>query len=328
MISLREIAQKINGFVEGDENFIVENFKTLKEAKERDLSFLTSQKYEKEALSSEANSLLVDHNTKIPLKNLIKHKNPYYALSIIIPIFYPPLNLETKFLKGKMVSRDAEIEEGVFLAPNVYIGPFCKVRKNCKIHSGVVLLGYIEIDENTVIFPNTTIYPRVKIGKNVIIHGGSTIGSDGFGFAFFEGKYHKIPQVGGVIIEDEVEIGACTTIDSGTLSPTIIGEGTKIDNLVQVAHNVIIGKNCILVGQVGISGSTEIGDGTIFGGQSGAVGHIKIGKNVKVSAKCGVTKDVPDGEQVSGFPSISHKLWLKREAIINKIARGGKDDED
>lgn len=327
MLTLKKIAEEINGTVIGEENFEVENLKVLKEAGERDLSFLTNLKYLNELKNSKAGAFLVPENLKLEGKNLIKHKDPYFALSKLIPIFYPPLKLETSFIPGTTISLDFKIEENVFLGSNVYIGPNCKVGKGTKIFPGVVLIGFVEIGKNCIIYPNVSIYSRVKIGDNVIIHSGAVIGSDGFGFAYYEGKYHKIPQVGGVIIEDDVEIGSNTSIDSGTLSPTIIGKGTKIDNLVQIAHNVIIGKNCILTGQVGIAGSTEIGDGTIFGGQSGAVGHIKIGKNVKVSAKCGVTKDVPDSTWVSGFPSIEHKLWLKREALINKIARGGKNED-
>lgn len=328
MFSLRIIAEKIEGIIEGDEDFEVQNLRTLREAGDKDLSFLTNLKYLEEARNSKAKAILTSENIKIEGKYLIKHKDPYFALSKLIPLFYPPLNLETEFLEGTFISNQALIEEDVFIGKNVYMGPFCKIKKGTKIYPGAVLLGYIEIGENCIIYPQVSIYPRVKIGNNVTIHSGAVIGSDGFGFAFHKGEYHKIPQVGGVLIEDFVEIGSNSTIDCGTLSPTVIGKGTKIDNLVQIAHNVIIGKNCILTGQVGIAGSTEIGDGTIFGGQSGAVGHIKIGKNVRVSAKCGVTKDIPDGIQVSGFPSMEHKFWLKREALINKLAKGGEDDED
>lgn len=328
MLSIKEISQEIGAIFEGDGSFLIESIKTLKDAKENDLSFLTNIKYKKDSINSKAKAILVPQDLKIEGKILIKHKDPYFALSKIIPIFYPPLRLETEYLKNTFISKEAEIKERVYIAPNVYIGPFCKIEKGTKIYSGTVLLGYIDVGENCIIYPNVSIYPRVKIKNNVIVQSGAVIGSDGFGFANYAGKYYKIPQVGGVLIEDDVEIGANTTVDCGTLSPTIIGEGTKIDNLVQIAHNVIIGKNCILTGQVGIAGSTEIGDGTIFGGQSGAVGHIKIGKNVKVSAKCGVSKDVQDGTWVSGFPSIEHKLWLKREALINKLAKGEKKDED
>lgn len=327
MFNLKKISEEIEGILEGDASFEVKNLKTLEEAEEDDLSFLTNLKYLDNAKKSKAKTILLPENIKIEGKFLIKHKDPYFALTKLIPLFYPPLNLETEFYENTFISKKAEIERDVFISPDVYIGPFCKIKNGTKIYSGVVLMGFIEIGKNCIIYPNVSIYPRVKICDNVIIQGGAVIGSDGFGFAFYQGKYHKIPQVGGVLIEDDVEIGANTTIDSGTLSPTIIGKGTKIDNLVQIAHNVKIGKNCILTGQVGIAGSTEIGDGSMFGGQSGAVGHIKIGKNVKVSAKCGVSKDIPDGYHISGFPSIPHKLFLKREALLNKMAKGGEDED-
>ena len=175
------------------------------------------------------------------------------------------------------------------------------------------------VGDDTVIFPNAVLYPRVTVGKRCVIHGGAVLGADGFGFAFHEGRYHKIPQVGGVRLGDDVEIGANTCVDAGTLAPTVIGDGTKLDDLVMVAHNVKVGRHAVLVGQVGIAGSTVIGDHCVFAGQSGAVGHITIGKGVRVTAKTGVAKDTPDGSMVSGFPARDHRVWLKEQAALARL---------
>ena len=179
----------------------------------------------------------------------------------------------------------------------------------------------VGVGDHCVLYPGVTVYPRCKIGNRVILQAGAVIGSDGFGFAFHDNRYHKIPQVGGVILEDDVEVGANATIDAGTLTPTRVGEGTKIDNLVQIAHNVKIGKHTAMAALVGIAGSTRIGDYCLFGGQSGAVGHLVIGDRVQVTGKTGVSENVADGLTVSGFPSRTHRQWLKEQALLRRLPK-------
>ncbi len=190
------------------------------------------------------------------------------------------------------------------------------------IHSGAFIGAGVKIGKNCVIHPNASITHAI-IGDNVIIHHGASIGQDGFGYAFHNGKYHKIPQLGRVIIENDVEIGANTCIDRGAGPDTVIGEGTKIDNLVQIAHNVKIGKHCIIVAQVGISGSTEIGDHSVLGGQVGIVGHLKIGKGVQVAAQSGVFRDLKDKEIVGGSPCVPLRQHHKQTIMLNKLTTHG-----
>ena len=274
----------------------------------------------------------MDEKLTIPGRPHLRHSDPYYALSILIPLFYPEPQDEPE---DKLVSSKAVVDPAARIWPGAFIGPRVVLKAGVVVHPGAVLMRDVTVDEGSVIYPNATVYPRVRIGKRCVIQGGAVLGADGFGFAFHEGRYYKIPQLGGVALEDDVEVGANTCIDAGTLSPTTIGEGTKLDDLVMVAHNVRIGKHSVLAGQAGIAGSTAIGDYAVFAGQSGAVGHIRIGKGVKVTAKTGVSKDVPDGAMVSGFPSRDHRRWLKEQAalaklpeIMDRLRKGVPHDED
>jgi UDP-3-O-[3-hydroxymyristoyl] glucosamine N-acyltransferase len=332
MFELGRLAEAVGGRVEGDASIWVEGLKTLADAGPRDLTFVTSPRYAGEASASRAGILLVDEKTAVPGKTLLRHADPYFALSRLIPLFYPEPQDEPE---DRLISARAVLHPTARVWPGAFIGPRVTLAAGVKVHPGAVLLRDIAVDEGTVLHPNATVYPRVRIGKRCVIHGGAVLGADGFGFAFHEGRYFKIPQVGGVVLEDDVEVGANTCVDAGTLAPTVIGEGTKLDDLVMIAHNVRVGKHSVLVGQVGIAGSTTIGDHAVFAGQAGAVGHIRIGKGVKVTAKTGVSKDVPDGAMVSGFPSRDHRQWLKEQAalarlpgIIDRIRKGAKDAED
>jgi UDP-3-O-[3-hydroxymyristoyl] glucosamine N-acyltransferase len=332
MFPLDQLAERIGGRVEGDAGFQPSGLKTLEDAGPADLAFVTSPKYIALARASAAGAFLVDDKLSIPGKPLLRHADPYYALSLLIPLFYP----EPQDKPGdRLISSAAAIDPEARIYPGAVVGPRVTLGRGVVVHSGAVLMRDILVGEQSVIFPNATVYPRVRIGKRCVIHGGAVLGADGFGFAFHEGRYHKIPQVGGVVLEDDVEVGANTAVDAGTLSPTVVGEGTKLDDLVMVAHNVRIGKHCVLTGHVGIAGSTTIGDHAVFAGQSGAVGHIRIGKGVRVTAKTGVSKDVPDGAMVSGFPSRDHRQWLKEQAalaklpgIMERLRKGVPHDED
>jgi len=332
MFELGRLAEAVGGRVEGNASLQVEALKTLADAGPGDLTFVTSPKYASEASASRAGALLVDEKTSIPGKALLRHPDPYFALSKLIPLFYP----EPKDgPEDRLVSANAVLDPSARVWPGAFVGPRVRLAAGVVVHPGVVLVRDINVGEGTVLHPNATVYPRVRIGKRCVIHGGAVLGADGFGFAFHEGRYFKIPQVGGVVLEDDVEVGANTCVDAGTLAPTTIGEGTKLDDLVMIAHNVQVGRHSVLVGQVGIAGSTTIGDHAVFAGQSGAVGHIRIGRGVKVTAKTAVSKDVPDGAMVSGFPSRDHRQWLKEQAalarlpeILDRIRKGAKDAED
>jgi UDP-3-O-[3-hydroxymyristoyl] glucosamine N-acyltransferase len=234
------------------------------------------------------------------------------------------------------VSEHALIAGSATLGIGVNVGPFVFVGERVTIGDGVTIYGHVTIEADSVIGDGTVIYPQVsiysgsRIGRRCIIHSGAVIGSDGYGFAFHQGRFHKIPQVGTVRIEDDVEIGAGTCIDRAALGETVIGEGSKIDNLVQIGHNVKIGKHCVLVSQVGIAGSTELGDYVQVAGQSGFAGHLKIGSRVQVAAKSAVLDDVAEGMKVMGTPAVPFREFARREAALRRLSknRGKKRAED
>lgn len=320
-MKLGEIAELIGCKVLGDENVEITGVSEIHRAKEGEITFLTNPKYRKFLKETKASAVL----TGAPLKNLkipqLICDEPYVAFAKLLEIFYP------EELPEPGICLNARIEEGVELGENCYVGNGVHISRGTKIGNNVYIFPgtYIgrncEIGDNTVIFPNVSIYDRVKIGKFVRIHSGAVIGSDGFGYAFSkkEMKIHKIPQVGGVVIEDFVEIGANTTVDRGTLGDTVIGEGTKIDNLVQIGHNVKIGKYCFIVSQVGISGSTKIGDFVTLAGKVGVAGHIEIGSNITVAAKSGVTKSLKEPGTYAGFPARPYREWRKIQALIDRL---------
>lgn len=331
MISVREIAERIGGRVEGDDSLVLRGIAPLHTAGSEDLSFLTNPRYVHDLETTRAPAILTVPETNLRGKTGILHDDPYWALSRILPLFFPSPPPRPGIRPGAFVHETAVVHPSATVAGGAVVGERVVVGERTVLYPGVVVLEDSRVGKDCLFYPNVAVYPRCAIGDRVIIQAGSVIGSDGFGFAFHEERYHKIPQMGGVEIHDDVEIGANTTIDAGTLTPTVIGEGTKIDNLVQVAHNVQIGKHCVLVSMCGISGSTNIGDHCVFAGQTGAVGHLKIGNRVQVTARTAVTKDVPDGQTVSGFPSRDHRRWLRELASLHRLPsllqklKGGSD---
>ena len=221
----------------------------------------------------------------------------------------------------------ASIHPSVWIAQGAFLGENVTIAENAKIHSGVTLMSGVTIGEGTEIFPGTTIYRNVKIGNNVRIHANCVIGADGFGYNFSKGVHHKVWHMGSVIIEDDVEIGAATCIDSGTFSPTKIGRGSKIDNQVQIGHNCKLGTGVILCGQAGLGGSTTIGDYTVFGGDAKAANGLKIGKGVQIAGGAGVINNVEDGEVLGGFPARNIKEWMKGVAYIRKHSLSSSKDK-
>ena len=318
-MTLEQIAELVEGEVVGDKNIVIKGISGIKEAKEGDITFLANPKYTPLMYKTQASAVIVPKDTKDAPLPIIKTENPSLAFAKIVDLVAPPLShpqgissyayVSSKAKIGKGVSRghftiiedDVEIGEGTIIYGNCFIGCNTKIGRNCLIYS------------------NVCIRERILIGNNVIIHPGTVIGSDGFGFATVGGIQKKIPQIGTVVIEDDVEIGANVTIDRARFDKTVIGKGTKIDNLVQIAHNVEIGENSIIVAQSGISGSTTVGKGVILAGQSGVVGHITIGDNARVAAQAGVTKSVASGEVVSGYPARPHNTAKRINACIQRL---------
>ncbi len=246
-------------------------------------------------------------------------KDIYDAFVITIKIFYPDQDTPASVHPSAMIDPSVILSADVGLGPFCSIGAYSRIAKNTILMANVVIGRNVVIGEHSRIYPNVTVYDNTVIGRHVIIHAGCVIGSDGFGFYKKNGRNLKIPHVGKVIIEDDVEIGANSSIDRGTLGETRIGRGTKIDNLVQIAHNVIIGENALIAAQTGIAGSTSIGSDVTMAGQVGIVGHIRIGNRVTIGAQSGVISSIEDGKTVSGYPARDHAESLKKEAYIRKI---------
>ncbi|HIE64881.1 MAG: UDP-3-O-(3-hydroxymyristoyl)glucosamine N-acyltransferase [Nitrospira sp.] len=318
-ISLSEIAKMLEGRVIGDPHLRITGVSSIEEAMPGDITFVSNPRYRSWVASTQASALIIPEEIQGVSASLLLVENPYYAFAQLLAYFHPA--------QPHAVGIDSRVSmgEGVVLGEKVSIGPFVTLEdgvtigEGVRIGSGVFVGEGSEVGDSSLIYPNVTLREGVKIGKRVIIHCGTVVGSDGFGFVPRQGRYHKVPQVGGVIVEDDVELGANVTVDRATMGNTVIGRGTKVDNLVQIGHNVLIGEDTILVSQVGISGSTEIGRHVTLAGQVGVAGHLKIGDQVIVGGKSGITKDIPSGETVSGFPPVPHKAWLKAQATFRKL---------
>ena len=316
---LGEIAEKLEGELKGDPEITIEGIAPLDQAGPRELSFLSNPRYKKSYLTTKAAAVIVGKDAEPAGKTVIVVPDPYLAFARVLSVFNPPDERVHGIDPLSFVAEDAVIGEEVSLHPFSYIGPGVRLGDRVTVHPNAAIMEGTEIGEGSVVFPNVTIYPRTVIGRRVRVHAGAVIGADGFGYVRQREGYEKIPQTGNVVIEDDVEIGAGSTIDRASIGSTRIGRGTKIDNLVQVAHGVQVGKNVILVSQVGISGSTKIGDDVLIAGQSGAAGHLEIGDRAKIGAKSAVFKDVPDDSFVTGIPAMEHGAWKRAKTIFAKL---------
>lgn len=319
-ITLGEIARRLEGeLTEGHEDLRVSAVAGLKDAAPGDISFLAHRRYLKELETTRASAVVLPGDIQFDRLPSIKVENPYYAFAQLLHIFhdlpFQPRGVDERAVIG----RDVRIGRDVTIYPYVYLEDGVSVGDRVTIYPWTFIGEGSGIGDGSIIYPGVTIREGCQIGCRVIIHGGAVIGSDGFGFVTHQGVHHKIPQVGGVIIEDDVEIGANTTIDRGTVGNTIVRRGTKIDNLVQIAHNVTVGEDCIFAAQVGIAGSTQIGRYVTLAGQAGVTGHIHVGDRVTVAGKGGVTKDAKDGQTLSGMPAIPHREWLRAMAVFKDL---------
>lgn len=318
--TLREIAKLIDGEVIGDDNITITGVCGIKEAEEGDLTFVANSKYLPLIQKTRASAIITSRDVRRSPKPIVRTDNPSLAFARMVSLLSPN---EVKHPKG--VHPTAIIGENVKLGKDVAIQPYVVIEDSVEIGDRTIIYACATIGHHTkigadaVVYHGVSIRERITIGSRVIIHSGTVIGSDGFGFATVKGIHHKIPQIGTVIIEDDVEIGSNVTIDRARFGKTIIGRGTKIDNLVQIAHNVEVGENCIIVAQTGISGSTSIGRGVTLAGQSGIVGHITIGDNAVIAAQAGVTKSVPANMCVSGYPAKPHSEAKRINACVQRL---------
>ena len=320
-MTLKEIARILDGTVIGRDDVIIKNIMSIEEANEGDLTFIANKKYLKKMKLTQASAILVPPQTVAESKNLIVVADPYASMGKLLMIFFPVEH------GHKGISKDAYIEDGAIVSPEAHVFPKAfishgvKIDKGAVIYPGVYIGHNVAVGENSIIYANVTVYHSCIIGKRVILHSGVVVGADGFGFANPGRDNNKIPQVGFVQIDDDVEIGANSTIDRATMGKTWIQRNVKIDNLVQIAHNVVIGENSVITSQVGISGSTKLGKSVIVGGQVGIAGHIKIDDNVMIAATASIHKNIKSGQIVAGSPHTSHKEWLKIEACRLRLPR-------
>ena len=320
----KQIADFLQGEIEGNPDVKVNDFAKIEEGRPKTLSFLSNPKYIHYIYETQADIVLVNADFKAEKEikaTLIRVANAYESLAKLLDLVEKTKTQKVGIEPMSYVAPSAKVGESVYIAAFAYIGENAIVGDNSKIYPHVTIGDNVTIGSNVTLFSGVKIYAGCKVGDNSIIHAGAVIGSDGFGFApQTDGSYHKIPQIGNVVIESNVEIGANTVIDRAVMGSTIIHEGVKLDNLIQIAHNVEIGKHTVMAAQAGVAGSTKIGEKCVFGGQIGLAGHIKIGDNVKVGAQSGILNNVKDGSEIIGSPAmLPVREWYKSSVIFGKL---------
>jgi len=323
--SADQIAMIIGARIEGNPDAKVASFGKIEEAEAGQLSFLANPKYEEYLYCTKASIVIINESFELkqPVEaTLLRVEDAYSSFAILLSKYQ---ELQIQQLSGiqqpSFITDTAKLGENVFVAAFCYIGKNVQVGNNVKLYSGVFLGDNVRVGDNTILYPGVKIYNDCVLGKNVIIHAGSVIGSDGFGFAPMpDGSFKKIPQIGNVVLEDYVEIGANSTIDRATMGSTIIKAGAKLDNLIQVGHNAEIGHNTVIAAQSGVSGSTKIGNNVMIGGQAGIVGHISIADGSKINAQSGVSKSLKQPNSVvTGSPAYEYTAALRSQAISRKL---------
>lgn len=330
-ITVGQIAALVNGIVEGDSSIAINNYSKIEEGKEGCLTFLANPKYEQFIYDTQASVVLVrkDFVPERPLQTtLIRVDDPYATIAQLLNMV-SSMNQTPNLVEDPVyIASGVEIPNDIYLGAFTYIAKGVKLGKNVKIYPQCYLGEDVEIGDNVILYPGVKVYKECKIGKNCILHSGVVIGGDGFGFAPENGAYKKIAQIGNVVIEDDVEIGANTTIDRATMGSTIIKQGAKLDNLIQVAHNVEIGKHTVIAAQVGVAGSTKIGHHNMIGGQCGFAGHITVGDNNQFGAQSGIPKSVSDGNIMMGYPAVKHVDFARQVANVKNLSKMNAEISD
>lgn len=321
--SAQQIATFLNGTIEGNPEIKVSSFSKIEEGKPGTLTFLANPKYEHHIYNTKASIVLVN-NDFMPAEpvqaTIIRVANAYAALAMLLNLVEQHKHKQHVGIDSTaFIAPSAQVGSDCYIGHFAYIGENAKVGKNCRIYPNVYIGDNVTIGDNCILYPHTTIYESCLVGNNCILHAGAVIGADGFGFAPEGEQYKKIPQLGNVILEDDVEVGANTTIDRAVMDSTIIRRGVKLDNLVQIAHNVDVGENTVMAAQVGIAGSVKVGKHCMFGGQVGLAGHIKIADNVTLGAQAGIISDVKESTTLLGAPAIHAKDFMRSSAIFNRL---------
>ena len=318
----QQIAELIKGRVEGDKDAKVSSFAKIEEGHEGAISFLSNKKYLHYIYETKSSVVLVDESLALE-KNvnctLIRVKSAYEAVAQLLQLYESMKPRKRGISDLAFIDPTAAIGEDCYIGPFAYVGPKCVIGDNSVIHPHAALGDNVIVGKNTEIHSNAVIYHDCKVGNRCILHAGCVIGADGFGFAPSENGYDKIPQIGIVTIEDDVEIGANTCVDRSTMGSTFIRNGVKLDNLVQIAHNTDIGANTVMSSQVGVAGSTKVGEWCMFGGQVGISGHITIGNKVMLGAQSGVPGSIKDGQQLIGTPPMEMRSYFKSQAIFRRL---------
>ncbi len=322
-ITLSDIAALISGdLVRGEPGACIKGVQTLAKAGAQHATFLSNMKYKADLEKTGAALVLLSLKCEIPDNTVfavIRVSDPYTGFATLQRYFYPPLTSNAVQHPSAAIDETASIAENVQVDANASIGANVRIGSGSIIGAGCVMADGVIVGENCLLHPRVTLESGTMLGNRVIIQAGAVLGSDGFGFAWTGTEYLKIPQVGRVVIEDDVEIGANTCIDRGAIEDTIIRAGAKLDNLIQIAHNVEVGECSVIAGQAGFAGSTVIGKGCQFGAQSGVAGHLKLVDGSIVSAKAGVIGDIKEPGMVSGFPAVPHRHWLKASALFDRL---------
>jgi len=319
-VTLEAVARAIDGTVVGDGSVEITGVAGIREAREGELTFLANPRYEPYLELTQASAVIVSENHRNIGKPLIQNPNPYLAFLKAVRLFAREVDRPCAGVHPTaVVAEGAIVAQDASIGPHAVIEPGAVIGARAIVHAGCYVGARARLGEDALLYPNVTVREECELGDRVIVHSGTVVGSDGFGFVRDGDVYRKLPQVGNVVVGEDVEIGANVTIDRATTGTTRIGAGSKIDNLVQIAHNVQIGRNCIIVAQVGISGSTALGDDVVLAGQVGVVGHIEIGDGASVGAKAGVSKSVKAGERMFGCPAMPLRQAKRIEASIRNL---------
>jgi UDP-3-O-[3-hydroxymyristoyl] glucosamine N-acyltransferase len=315
--TVAQIAEKLKGEVIGDGSIQITGLAPAEHARSGELTFAQNADYFALAEQSNASAILVSGPLNSSSRTLIRVSDARIAMARVLPIFFPPEQPPRGIHPTAVISESAQVHSTAHIGPNCFLADHVKIGARTVLMGGNDLRAGCTLGDDVCLFPNAVLYRNTRIGNRVTVHAGTVIGSDGFGYVLDEGRHRKLLHLGNVIIHDDVEIGANTAIDRGALGSTVIGEGTKIDNLVHIAHNVVIGKHCLIMGQVGFAGSTHLGDYVIVASQSGIADHLKLGNQAVIGAKSGVMRDVPDGGRVLGIPAAPDRQ-AKRQIIATQ----------